>query len=234
MRPGTFEPPVGRGGRERPGRPAWAELALLGVTVLVAGCTSGGGRRATADPAFQVPASIQAQCQSGPGVCEQAVPAWLRSRPVRFPVLRRGARCPTTSGAPLTLPNAGGTAVGHGPVRVLIPQAGDIAHGLVTLAASDVTGWYGIKTLWIVSPGYRGWVLVRGRRLDRPGPIALLAEAGIGPLLVPPNGGPNDAGGWREQPSGTYVKAAGCYAFQVDGTSFTDDIVVQGVLPGAR
>lgn len=201
---------------------------VLGLTI--SACSSKAvSRTEVGDPALRVPATIS--CAAGQlSQCSQAVPPYLRDRPVRLPHLKAGSRCPTSTGVPLVLPNASGTGIGRTPVWVIVPQAGDLAHGTVVLAASDVTGWLGIKTNWTVSPGYRGWVLVRAERLDGPGPVAILGEAGIGPLLMPPGTGPNDAGGWREQPSGTYVKNAGCYGFQVDGATFSEQIVIEAVL----
>jgi hypothetical protein len=202
---------------------------MLMVGSVLSGCTSKvAGSPQPGDPALQVPATIS--CTSGQGAgCSQAVPAYLHDRSVRLPHLNDGVRCPTSHGVPLVLPNAYGTGIGRQPVWVIVPQAGDLAHGVVVLASSDVAGWWGIKTHWTVSPRYQGWVLVRAERLDGPGTIAILGEAGVGPLLIPPGTGPNDAGGWREQPSGTYVKNAGCYGFQVDGANFSYDIVIQAV-----
>ena len=89
----------------------------------------------------------------------------------------------------------------------------------------------GIKTDWTVNPRYSGWVVVRGKQLNGNGPVAALAEATVGTIVIPPGPTANTFGGWREQPSGTYVKGPGCYGFQVDGSSFSERIVVNAVLP---
>jgi hypothetical protein len=125
----------------------------------------------------------------------------------------------------------GGVALGDGVVTVITSQAGDLAHGIVDLADSNVTGWYGIKTDWAISPSYSGWVIVRAKQLNGDGLIAALGEATIGPVVVPPGPTSNTFAGWREQPSGTYVKGPGCYGFQIDGSSFSEEIVVDAVLP---
>ena len=40
----------------------------------------------------------------------------------------------------------------------------------------------------------------------------------------------NGTGGWREAPGGLWVQAPGCYAWQVDGLTFSETIVVRAVL----
>jgi hypothetical protein len=131
----------------------------------------------------------------------------------------------------MNVPGAGGWALKGKVVSVLIPQAGDVAHGYVRLASSDVSGWYGIKTLWVVDPKYSGWVVVRAERLGASSPVAALGEAGIGPVVIPPGPTPNTFKGWRQQPSGTYVKGPGCFGFQVDGSTFQEHLILKGVLP---
>ena len=86
--------------------------------------------------------------------------------------------------------------------------------------------WTGQKVLWVASPKYRGPIFIRGHqlrgrwwlgfdgwngrpyaemRLDRP-----TANAGAE---------------WREFPSYTRVRAPGCYAYQIDGTTFSRIVV---------
>ena len=52
--------------------------------------------------------------------------------------------------------SASGLALQGKVVSMLIPQAGDVRHGSVLLAPSDVSGWYGIKTHWLIDPSYSG------------------------------------------------------------------------------
>jgi hypothetical protein len=72
-------------------------------------------------------------------------------------------------------------------------------------------------------------VRIRGARIDAPGSIAF----GEGPdqeeLIFPPGPTVNGRDGWREAPGGTYVKAPGCYAWQVDGVGFSTIIVFRAV-----
>jgi hypothetical protein len=123
-----------------------------------------------------------------------------------------------------------GVALGKGPVTVIIGQSGDLVHGIVDLASSNVAGWYGLKTDWAINPHYSGWVIVRGKQLDGNGALAALGDATVGAIVIPPGRTLNTFAGWREQPSGTYVRGPGCYGFQVDGSSFSEHIVVEAVL----
>lgn len=87
----------------------------------------------------------------------------------------------------------------------------------------------GLKVLWAVAPAYRGPVLVRGDRLDRPGIMRFQEVEGdpITPSLrMPPRGRDR---GWLYYPSSIRIAGTGCYAFHVEGTSFTDRIVFEVV-----
>jgi hypothetical protein len=85
-------------------------------------------------------------------------------------------------------------------------------------------GLYWHKTLWAIRPSYRGPLLVRGRRLDT-GVVVGFSLGGGGRddelRLVPGNVSPQ----WRYAPSDTVFSAAGCYAFQIDGTTFSSTVV---------
>ena len=90
-----------------------------------------------------------------------------------------------------------------------------------------------VRTLWISRPSYNGPVLVRGRRLDRPGTLGfgtttppreslrLPAGAWTG-IRVDPGGEEVHAqAGWRVAVMPTQIRQPGCYAFQVDGLGFS-------------
>jgi hypothetical protein len=168
-------------------------------------------------------------CADGIGHCRYPVPGQLRNRPLRLPVLKAGAACPASEGKEFNLSNVSGVAFLSGPEGVLIPQLGDVAHGIVDLAPSDVPGWYGIKTHWLVGPAYTGVVVFRAMSLEGSGPISILSDAEPGALVIGSGVTANGADGWRDQPSGTYVKHAGCYGVQIDGTSFSRQLVFQAV-----
>ena len=89
------------------------------------------------------------------------------------------------------------------------------------------SGWGGNKTMWIVAAGYRGPVLVRGRRLD--GPELVRFERGAPPPaeLELRTTLTSQGSAVRRIPSFTRVQAPGCYAYQIDGTTFSRTIVFE-------
>ncbi len=133
--------------------------------------------------------------------CSGAVPASLR-RPLRLPGPGPGGRCPLSSGT--------------GPIR---PQGNPTRLAIASFVGS---AWEAGQVTWHAS-GYSGPVLIRGRELG--GPHAVGFGEGHVPydelqLLGPAMGAP--PGTW---PSFTRVRGPGCYAYQVDGTSFSEVIV---------
>ncbi len=119
-------------------------------------------------------------------------------------------------------------------MRVFINNAGDLRHGSAHLGSTDFPKWQALKTHFFTSPAYQGPVLIRAQRLDRSGPIALgPTPTEAAPLLVPSGPAANELAGWREFPYSTFVKAPGCYAWQVDGRMFSEIIVVR-MLPKLR
>jgi hypothetical protein len=151
-------------------------------------------------------------------------------RPLHLPKLKRGARCPL-SPSRVWAPGARQRLNGRGPAFLVgIGGAGPATINMI-FSYPDELGWYGQKTPWWVSREYDGPLLVRGARIDRRGAVRfaksygdhlqeLSWEAGVDQSL-PPN--PD----YRFLASETLVRARGCYAFQVDGTSFSRVIVVR-------
>jgi len=209
-----------------------AASILIVLSVAATGCSGSMQSRppsTTRSPASGLPTSTCSPESS----CERAAATALESRPLRLRSLQRGRQsCPTSPGRMLTLANSAGPAILVGDVGVMIPQRGDISAGIVDLAPSDAGGWYGIKTHWLVTPAYGGPVVVRALSLDGTGPIAILPGAAPGPLVIPSGPAPNGADGWREEPSGSYVKQPGCYGVQFDGTSFSVDLVFKAMPAG--
>jgi hypothetical protein len=202
--------------------------------VVAAACASGSSH--SLPSGLQVPTTYRQACANESAVCVESsgrVPSVL-NRPLHFPLVRPGERCPATPGAPISTPYFAGTALGNGPVRPLIASAGDVRHGIADLDPTGTPGWREFKTLWFSTPAYQGPFVIRGKRLDRPGPIVLGGSGALPsvvmPLVVPPGPTVNGGGGWRTVPSGTWAKNAGCYAWQIDGLSFSKVIVVDAVL----
>lgn len=155
------------------------------------------------------------------------IPAAL-NRPVHFPVLHTGQRCPATHGTPFNTKEFGGIAHGTGPVRVLVGNRRGIAD---LINPTSVPPWLGLKTLWFSLPAYQGPFVIRAKRLGHPGPAAQGEGPVVGPLVIPPGPTFNSfADGYREVPGGLWVKTPGCYAWQVDGLNFSKIIVVRAVL----
>jgi hypothetical protein len=160
-----------------------------------------------------------------------SIPAVL-NRPLHLPRLRPGQACPASSGRPVTTDFFGGIALGTGPVRVVIGGvgAGNLRHGVAILInPTSAPPWLGLKTLWFSGPRYQGPFIIRAERLGRPGPVALGESPTVAPLVVPPGPTVNGGNGWREAPGGLWVRAPGCYSWQVDGLSFSEVIIVHAV-----
>ena len=204
-----------------------------------ASATAPGNTAALARAGLAVPATYQLACASESAICAQGaggspptgpIPAAL-NRPLHFPALRPGESCPASPGSPITTADFGGTALGNGPVRVVIANAGDLRHGVAELSPSSSPPWIALKTLWFSVPAYQGPFIIRAKRLDHPAPVALGEAPTVAPLVVPPGPTLNGTRGWREAPGGLWVKTAGCYAWQVDGLTFSELVVVRAVAP---
>jgi hypothetical protein len=211
----------------------------------VSACTSspaqpGGGTIQTpsthATAGSFIPSTYQQACVNERAVClphaAGSIPSVLR-RPLHLPTLRSGQRCPATHGHALSTPQFGGVAVGKGPVEAIIAEEPprDARRGIGDLVSpTNTPPWLGFKTLWFSTPKYQGPFVIRAKRLGQPGPITM----GEGPtaafIVVPPGPTLNSSNGWREVPGGTWVKSPGCYAWQIDGLSFSEVIVVHAVL----
>src|SRR5258708_18933814 len=116
-----------------------------------------------------VPATYQAACASEGSICPSnasgLIPAVL-DRPLRFPRLRPGQACPTARGRPVNTAFFGGTALGTGPVRVVIAGAGALRHGAAILInPTSAPPWLGLKTLWFRVPAHHVPLVIRAERL---------------------------------------------------------------------
>jgi hypothetical protein len=193
---------------------------------------------ALARAGLAVPATYQQACANESAICVQGaggsspagpIPAVL-NRPLHFPALRPGQHCPASPGSPVNTADFGGIALGNGPVRVVIANEGDLRRGVADLSASSSPPWIALKTLWFSVPAYQGPFIIRARRLGHPAPVALGEGPTIAPLVVPPGPTLNGTGGWREAPGGLWVSTPGCYAWQVDGLTFSETIIVHAVV----
>jgi hypothetical protein len=151
--------------------------------------------------------------------------------PLRLPTLAAGQSCPVSS--PRQLSPAFAPGLGTGPAYPVGIPNGVLRFEYPPTAKNTVFGgsdWGGQKVLWVVDPSYHGPVLIRGRRLD--GDESVRFDRGREPaqqLRLPPAPG-NTTGGWANYPSYTRLRAAGCYGYQIDGTSFSKVIVFRAVI----
>jgi hypothetical protein len=139
------------------------------------------------------------------GDCTGHVPASLR-RPLHLTRPSGSKGCPVS---------AGGSPVWMAGRPALTAQRFVGSH------------WLAAHVTWRAAAGYHGPVLIRGRRLGGAGVVGFgeghepydelqLRDSGRGAAM---------SGGGRAWMSLTRVRRAGCYAYQVDGTSFSRVIV---------
>jgi hypothetical protein len=151
--------------------------------------------------------------------------ARLLSRPVRVP---KGCRLAT----PVHLGKWGWT-LGRWPLHAIMNRLRNSAHESFELepTSDKLHGWWYAKVLWFAPKTYHGWLLLRGIGLDRSsvgflegGEVAhsaLKLDAHATPAYPPPG---QRYFFWT---TATVVPRLGCYAYQVDGRTFSYSIVVQ-------
>ena len=155
-------------------------------------------------------------------------------RPLHIPHIASGSPCPVSA---VARPALGyGVALGRGSAYPLgLGRAGSLSF-LYPVQPSQIwypSEWGGNKVLWVVAPRYRGALLIRGKQLDGPN-LVRFDDGSLPPTeLRMPAGGVVSADGFRGRPSYSRLRAPGCYAWQVDGTTFSRVIVFRAVvLPG--
>ena len=153
-------------------------------------------------------------------------------RPLHLPAVAPGTACPRTPGGRPSPDVA--IALGSGPAYPVLGFEGNHVppspKAVVPLDASERKGsFYWHKTLWAIEPSYDGPVLIRGRGIDPPQALRFVRPSGapggyegqVRELEMPAE----ESNSWRYGPSVTILPGPGCYAFQVDGTTFTKVIV---------
>ncbi len=141
--------------------------------------------------------------------------------PLRLPSVAPGAACPVTESQPWANPDQAPRVIGSGPLYPIASYFPDNALPLRD-RDRDQDDSYTVKARWLAA-GYTGPVLVRVGRIDGPGSASMqfsyLGESrddGHHAVLTNPD---------TDLPATTTVSGPGCYAYQVDGTSFTYTIV---------
>jgi hypothetical protein len=119
-------------------------------------------------------------------------------------------------------------AAGPGPAYLLAVGGAAVSTLQVDRAYRDALGWVGQKAPWLIAPSYRGPLLIRGARIDAPGAMRFAFDTGqhLAGLRIASRTSLQPSG-WRAVPALTLVRGAGCYAYQVDGTTFSHVIVVR-------
>jgi hypothetical protein len=221
MAAGAHAPEVRRS-RERSAAVALAVLAVVLGSIGLGGCTM------DPEPSSETASSSSKLPSTEPDL----------HRSFERPRLAAGESCPRTPGG---RPNPDiGVALGSGPVYPVLglqlgkpPPAPEAGVLLYDTELRDGAYWH--KTLWAVDPRYDGPVLIRGRALDAPHAMQFVVPSGgpggsqrhVDELEFPAE----ESETWRYGPSITVLPGPGCYAFQVDGTSFSDVIVFKAVHP---
>jgi hypothetical protein len=174
------------------------------------------------------PATQPIEAVLRPSVPPAAVDWTALARPYQFPQVEQGDACPRSSARTVT--RALDLALGDGPVYPI-----GLPDGVLLVVAGGDN--YLQKVLWVSSSSYLGPVLIRGARIDGPGSLQF-AASGMSiweptddmRLQKPTVSSSGEEVGWREWSSYTEVTGSGCYAYQVDGTSFSTVIVFEARL----
>jgi hypothetical protein len=154
-------------------------------------------------------------------------PATLAVRPLRLPSVPPGGACPLAQASPWPDSSEATRVLGGGPAH---PVADYFRDGAVLHLRDDdrePDGTYVKKVRWVVA-NYMGPLLVRAGRIDGPGSASVkFSYTGVA----------RDGGYYTELtnvssdlPATTTVSGPGCYAYQVDGTTFSTTVVFSAVL----
>ena len=134
--------------------------------------------------------------------------------------------------------------LGRGPVHPVFRAVPRILDLFSTDERSSPRTWPSAEVLFVSEPDYHGPVLIRGRQMDGQGELAFGDRPTPAPELFLPQGGWNSARnrkvwdgrrlnlpeGWRVELATIRIGANGCYALQLDGTSFSQVIKFEAVL----
>ncbi len=154
--------------------------------------------------------------------------ATLRARPLNFNYIKANGPCPADTAKQVD-PDFG-LAIGPGPAY----PVGFDTDGVYDYSSTiEEGGWYLLKVLWVVNPkAYTGPVLVRGHQLDGGSELRFgqgadpASELQLDPATALDGSSPWD---WPNWPTYTRLQRPGCYAYQIDGTSFSNVITFRAV-----
>jgi hypothetical protein len=209
---------------------------LLSAVLIATGCTESdnpAGMPPATSPIRPPAASAavpSARATSEATATEPAEVAALLARPMRLATVPPGAACPVS---PVTVRSpvaqAGdASGLGTGPLYPITLYTGADATLRRGGQTPDPSGRYELKVVWASTSGYRGPAVVRVGRLDGPGrgavrlsyePAASRGDAVVFTLTGVP----------KDWPAATLVSGPGCFAYQIDGLTFTEIIVFRVV-----
>lgn len=165
-------------------------------------------------------------------------------RPLSLPTLTPGQQCPVSPTR--QFPGGGGfsgpfTAAGPGPVYLAGGSPVAFEYPPPPRSSYAGSGWGGQKVIWVIDPGYRGPLLLRGAQLDGQrglqfdryiGAFGYAGGAGSGPYreLAYVDGPDPDTVSLVTYPSAVRLRGAGCYGVQIDGQDFTKTLVFRAVI----
>lgn len=211
-------------------RASQVPIALVLLALLLVGCTS-----PTPPPTDQVKVTAVSTTIS-----------WdtLQQRSVHFPSLKPDTPCPTTHGS-FVIPNFD-PLLGKGPAYADFfggsSPAETTGKGILDYVSSfgDGSQWGGQKVLWFINPSYHGPVVIRGGQLDGVHGMRFNGGAEQQSYSSPFAGvnllselrliGGGAGGPWPNWGTYTRLQAPGCYAYQIDGTTFSYLIIFKAVL----
>lgn len=163
----------------------------------------------------------------------------LSARPLSLPALAPGTGCPAQAGR-VAHPGFG-PALGDGPVYVVgAGREGTLLAASPARFGEGRTDWGGQRVFLLLAPGYTGPVLVRGKRLDTPGP--LLFNGGLDQLNVYAQATTtllrqvrvegNASAPWAAWGIYLRMRQPGCYGLQIDGESFSETVTLRVTFTG--
>lgn len=194
-------------------------VGLLAVACVV-GCSGGTPVPSGPPPASPTPVTTDAEDVRA-----------LLSRPLALPSLPAGQQCPVTPArlhSPVAQP-ADARGPGRGPLYPITFYLGENSTLRLGKLTPEADGLFATKVVWAsTTGGYQGPVVVRVGRVDGAG-------RGYVRLSYEPGAARGDAvlfvvgetpGDW---PSSTHITGPGCYAYQLDGRTYTELIVFRVV-----
>lgn len=152
----------------------------------------------------------------------------LAARPLRAGTLHLIGACPPASTEDI---QGAGSAVIAGPAAAVVGPTPQLVLGQrerITVLR-PARGWYRAKVLWLIQTDEGEPVIVRGTRIDRPGPVRWVRNGHDRTLELRGDAESTAPPEWRDVPSALLVRGEGCYALQVDGPTFESIILLRAI-----